>query len=475
MKFTAAPRIGKDHLVLADWPLGAVHFHQRRRADGQRVDYAVYEIERDGKPQRVTLESPSQVGLPTAGDTVVIPGLLTLAKDQRYATDTVHFVPAALLRILRWPANQKGYQRLKRALKRLTAVTITYENCWYSRTTRTVEACLMTGILAEAKLVLRRGGRPSADSYVQWTGTFYRSLQEGSLIDLDLNLLFGLRRPGARELFRHLNKVWYGGRKPKPYARDLKELACAQLGMTDCKDLKRNFHADVKELEERGYLAPSDMSARYEKIRPGVWRAHFQLHQDQLRPCQLGTGRSAHRTPKGKVPSDAATLLTRYHRERFGRDQYKPTNRELAHAKALLSNHEADELLAVIPTVAESVQRAFRDEDHAFGAAVPYFAKAIEKQRAASRAKSQQAASYDAQRQYRETISQRRHERSKRRQALLVAWRELDKETQRRYLKEATDNAPSALDRRRLCRANLATPPLDVLERMNARRVSAAA
>jgi hypothetical protein len=87
-------------------------------------------------------------------------------------------------------STKKSYQRLKRALKRLRAVTVTYELTWYSRQTQAVEPVLITGILANAKLVFRCGRRTAdalPDSYVQWTGNFYRSLQEGNLTDLDLD------------------------------------------------------------------------------------------------------------------------------------------------------------------------------------------------------------------------------------------------------------------------------------------------
>ena len=193
------PRFGKDHLVLADWPLGAATFQQRSGDDGEPRDYAEFVVDRpDGNRQRVTLESPSRIGLPTATDHDTLIALLLLAKREEFATDIVRFVPWQLVRILGWSQSQKSLRRLKASLKRLKAVTATYENAWYSRRTRTVESCLITGILAEAKIVFRPGRRSAAalpESYVQWTKHMHASLEEGSVVDLDLDLYFSCKRP----------------------------------------------------------------------------------------------------------------------------------------------------------------------------------------------------------------------------------------------------------------------------------------
>ena len=58
------------------------------------------------------------------------------------------------------------------------------------------------------------------------------------------------------QLYRHLNKVWHGGRKPLLYERDLEELACGHLLMSRTKDTKRNFSAIVAEMESKMFIAP---------------------------------------------------------------------------------------------------------------------------------------------------------------------------------------------------------------------------
>src|SRR4051794_8559789 len=126
------PRFGKDHFMLADWRISVATYEQRRKNDGSNVDFVEYAIRRgDGTSQKVTLESPSTIGLPTASDEDVVIALLAVAKEQGFASDVVRFVPSRLLKIMGMSGGNKNYIRLKRSLKRLRAVTVTYEHAWY--------------------------------------------------------------------------------------------------------------------------------------------------------------------------------------------------------------------------------------------------------------------------------------------------------------------------------------------------------
>lgn len=472
----ARPRFGKDHLVLADWPIGSATFQRRRGDRGEQRDFAEFVIDRsDGTRQRVTLESPSRIGLPTAGDHDTLVALMLLAKQEEYQSDIVRFVPWQLLQILGWPGNQKSLRRLQASLKRLKAVTSTYENVWYSRRTRSVESCLITGILAEAKIVFRRGRRASGEppeSYVQWTRHMRASLEEGSVVDLDLDLYFSCRRPGTKCLLRHLNKVWHAGKKPRAYARDLKELACSHLGMTDCKDLKRNFHDLVVELESCGYLKPLDPSVRYQRIRNGIWRVNLELHPHQLRTKRptVATAPKRH-AASTSARSDAANLVCLYHRHRFVKADYVPRKHEIAHAKKLLQDHDSTTLAKVAASVAHTVERQYRGEDKFFGSAVPYFVAAAERNEKQQRARDRQAD--DEQREIDEdaAIMEQKRQRRIRRERLLRQWARLPGDERSKFRQQAIDTARSESDRRRISRSQIEDdPPREVLEAMDRHR-----
>lgn len=243
---------------LADWPLGVLSHQQPRKADGGKVDYIETYVPRpDGTTQKLTRMAPSAVGLPTPADDDILLGLITLGSRSGFASDKLPFLPRQLLQILGLSDCRDNYDRLEESFTRLRALTLKFEATWYEKATAEVVPFLVTGIVSEARLVRRRG-RPASgstpDSYVVWTPHFYNNLRTGNLLDIDLDFFFSLRRPTAKALYRHLNKRWHSGRKPKTYERDLRDLACGHLGLTDSKDLKRNFLQAVSELHERGYL-----------------------------------------------------------------------------------------------------------------------------------------------------------------------------------------------------------------------------
>jgi len=475
------PRFGKDHLVLADWPIGSATFQQRRGDGGEQRDFAEFVIDRpNGTRQKVTLECPSRIGLPTAGDHDTLIALLLMAKKEEFDSDIVRFVPWQLLQIMGWPRNQKSLRRLQASLKRLKGVTATYENAWYSRRTRKVESCLMTGILAEAKIVFRPGRRASGalpESYVQWTRHMCTSLEEGSVVDLDLDLYFSCRRPGTKNLLRHLNKVWHAGKKPKPYARDLKDLACAHLGMTDCKDLKRNFQALVAELEACSYLRPADPSVRYQRIRPGVWRVNLELHPDQVRTKpQAAVPAPRRKTSTTSVNDDAANLVRLYHHHRFGKTGYVPQPHEISRAEKLLQDHDTAMLTSLASNVARTVERQYHGQDMYFGAAAPYFLSAAEgrekQQRLRDRRENKDVdeAAADV------AIMEQKRKRLLRKQRLLSRWARLSDDERRKYLQLAIDNARSEFDRRRFSRSQSDDePPREALEEMERDRAPSGA
>lgn len=466
------PRFGKDHLTLADWPIGAATFQKRRGERGEQRDFADFVIDRpNGTRQKVSLESPSRIGLPTAGDHDTIIALLLLAKQQNFTSDVVRFMPWQLLQIMGWPPNQKSFRRLQSSLKRLKAVTATYENVWYSRQTKVVESCLITGILAEAKIVFRKGRRAAGalpESYVQWTRHIHTSLEEGSVLDLDLDLYFSCRRPGAKHLLRHLNKVWHAGRKPKPYERDLKELACSHLGMTDCKDLKRNFQELVAELESCGYLKEADAAVRYQKIRAGIWRVHLELHPDKVRSQRQTRPDSE---PHSKPPSehaDARTLVCLYHQHRFKTTDYVPRAHEITQAERLLRLHDSAVLTDLVASVARTAEHQFRGEDIYFGAAVPYFLSAIETRRKRDQVRDQHQQKETHVADENATIEDEKQKRWLRRQQLVEQWVQVSPSDKSNHLALAVANARSDFDRRRLSRFRIDDdPPREALEEMD--------
>ena len=356
--------IGKDELNLADWRIGVPTHQQPRKDNGEKLDVIEYEIPtRNEITQRVTLMAPAAVGLPTPADEDLLMGLLCVARQQHFDSDTVRFSTSQLCDVMHKVPSRNVRDRIEKGLIRLKALTVKFEFAWYDKLKAEVEPILITSILAEAKL-MRRNGRPRksepADSYIQWTKSFYNSIRSGNLTSLDLDLYFSLSRPGTRQLYRHLNKRFYGKRMRDRYERDLVHLACGHLGMKKSKYVKRNLHQCIQELEEHGYILPEEPASRYRHVRPGVWRVGFTLAPAHQKAKQRKRGAYAERT-KPPDHDAAGTLVREFHRLWSGVGEYRPGVRELAIAEELIRGHDAETIRLALPCAVKVLKRRWPD------------------------------------------------------------------------------------------------------------------
>ena len=458
------PEWGFDHLVLADWRTSVLRFQPRDDDGRQPSIFKTGYRTAAGVDLTVRLERGAATDFPAAQDDDVLLGLLYLAHEQGFP-DIVRFLPDQLTRIIRWPRNDRSYNRITTALDRYKKLSATFHHNWYSKKDRAIKLQLMTGIVAQAEVVTHRGRRAAnaqPESHVQWTENFAASLREGSVLPINLRLLYGWSRPGAKQLHRQLNKTWRGGRKPTIYERDLRELACGHLGMTDCKSLKRNFHQVVLEMEQKGYLTPMAFKERYIKIGTGIWRTRFELHPDHvMRPptSALAAGKAKQ---AGEL-DDAQRLVREYHQARFGRTSYAPKPRELDHARELIAAFGAEPVFAVTTAVGQAV-RAQNQNDLYFGFAVPYFRKTIESAASGRGFRQQLSDRSTAAHVDQDRIKRQAVERERQRSMLLAAWRDATARERDRYRESALHRAPSETARRRIRISNLDEPVPEILQ-----------
>ena len=195
---------------------------------------------------------------------------------------------------------------------------------------------------------------------------------EGNLINIDLVVLSQWKRPGAMQLYRHLNKVWRGGRKPFVYERDLEELACGHLLMSRTKDTKRNFTAILRELEGGGFLCPLDTKERFSRSN-GSWRVRLEIQTNSKSSPAIAQSNN-----EGKS-TEAQQLVRMYHHHRFGTTDHCATSKEVACANRLLVKADLNNLLKLTPVVASIVKKALADDLY-FGFAERHYQQALQQQ-----------------------------------------------------------------------------------------------
>src|SRR5262249_33434172 len=301
---------------------GDGHKLDRLEFEGSRYDPAARQRVR----QKVTLTSSARDGLPTPADEHVILALLYVAKhSHNFREPTVHFAPGQLFEIMGWSPNGRSYRRLRGVLRRLKSLNIRYENAWWDAAGRAYEEEVATGIIAAYRIARQVSGprRDDAElqSWVTWTPQFHDSLQKGNIKRLDLELFFSLRSPTAQRMYRFLDKRFYN--TPR-VSLDLVEFACGHVGLTESDNvavLKRRLAPAVAELEAIGFLRPADGEARYQKVKPGVWRVCFEKGNGEALPSS-GPGASATGSPAPSLThlapttDPASALVTEFYRLR---------------------------------------------------------------------------------------------------------------------------------------------------------------
>ncbi len=448
------PRFGKDHLALADWRLSVPH--QRRVAGGGEPLAAVqYEFDHPSGKKRVSLEGGATIGLPTDADDLFLIGLLTLGAALDFPAK-LHFEPSHVLQVLRMPVKHRHIVSQRKAYERFVALTAMFEGAWFDRKAKAASGDFITGILAEVYYEPKRGRRRKGQqpaSYVQFTNNFHESLIRGNLLNIDLELLSAWSSPTAALHYRHLNKVWHHGRKPFSYSRDLKDIACGHLQMTDGKNLKENYSKVLKEMEQKRYLQSMAKEERFESIRRGIWRVHFQLHPDRvIQPKQSAKPDSG----------DASTVVRLYAELRHGASTYEPEEHELKHAAALISEFGVDAVKKATPFVVETVKKQ-NQEDIYFGFAVAYYKKQLQRlSRSNAQARQHVEATAKAKAEQQRLNEQERQREDLRRQRM-QAWQEADHTKRQTLVQHAVKTAISQSVRDRILNSTPENPAPEVL------------
>lgn len=353
--------------------MSVLQWQQPVESDGRKVHRVVYKssrfdpVVRRPIEQRVTLTS--EEGLPTPADERVALALLAIAKHTNdFGEPKVCFYPNQVIRLLHWPANSQHYARLRDALRRLKAVTIRYENAWWTAEDRQYEAEFATGIIASYHLArLVRGRKKQSElppTWVQWHPDFFKSLQAGNLKRLNLEFLLSLKLPIAQRIYRFLDRRFY---RTDAAELDLVEFACGHIGLTrttNVAEIKRRLLPAIVELERRGFIEPLRLSQRFVRLRRGLWRVRFQ--------------RVASNVPSDRAALEATTtaapawrVVRQWYRLWAGDDHAEPRPKELADARELLDRFGEARLLTMLPLLVERVKANWPDAK-TFHAVKPY-------------------------------------------------------------------------------------------------------
>lgn len=271
----------KDEMNLAEFPIALVTDRVPAGEKTIRFQDRIFD-ERKGQlvTRKLIITASVEYGLPTAKDDEVILGLIQLTRRANNFTDrTVRFSRSDLIRLLGWPDTGPSYKRLTLAFHRWLGVSLHYDNAWWDKTQG--RWCTIGFHIIESFKLSSEGSGPRGQmelplSRFTWNEDVFRSFQAGYLKQLDLDFYLDLTFPTSKRIFRFLDKRFY---HRDEWVFDLKEFTLDHVGLSRKYEgntqLARKLEPAIRELEERGFLAPLAPEERYEKVSSRKWLIRF--------------------------------------------------------------------------------------------------------------------------------------------------------------------------------------------------------
>jgi len=250
-----APRpIARDEMNLAEFPLTVLS--TRANPSLKTLEFADTIRRPSGEivERRWIITGADKFGLPTASDDEVLLGLLKLTVDDGFRDRKVFFTRYELLRILRWSTEGRSYQRLQRALDRLSGVRIKASNGFYDNETKS-HSTRNFGIVDAYELNDGRGVETKPSFFI-WSEVLFKSFQVGFIKKLDLEFYLNLQSAVSKRLYRYLDKhFWYRAR----VQMKLFTLAHEKIGISRnyryASSLRQQLDPAINELIAAGFLS----------------------------------------------------------------------------------------------------------------------------------------------------------------------------------------------------------------------------
>ncbi|KAA3597468.1 MAG: hypothetical protein DWQ06_13775 [Calditrichaeota bacterium] len=283
-KSTEQPkRQGKDDMNLVEFPFASI------RPDNDKKFATFSREEKDPNGNTIqkewTIEGHIKLGLPIPSTEDTLLAIIELCKEQsNFKSKTVYFNRAELLNRMNYGKSQRYYKRLEKDLQILKAVSIEYKNSfWHNQQKQLLSRGV--GIVQEYQIYNEKGRKaeqaPLFKSFIMFTDSYFESLQDQYIKNLDSEFYFSLTFHIAKKLYRILDKRFYN--QPS-FFFDLRELAENFLGLTQnqaTKEIKKTVTKASEELVRRGFLERYD----YRKIKTGKYQIWF--YKAKKKPLQL--------------------------------------------------------------------------------------------------------------------------------------------------------------------------------------------
>ncbi|HMO02457.1 MAG TPA: replication initiator protein A [Oligoflexia bacterium] len=199
-------KISRDEMNLAEFPLTVLS--TRSNPGVKTLEFSDIVRGKNGEQinRRWIITGADKFGLPTASDDEVLLGLLKLTVDAGMSERKVFFTRYEILKILQWTTEGRSYQRLQKALDRLTGVRIKATNAFYDNESKT-HTTRNFGVIDAYEINDGKEGKPS---FFIWSEALFKSFSSGFIKKLDFDLYLALESAVSKRIYRFLDKhFWY--------------------------------------------------------------------------------------------------------------------------------------------------------------------------------------------------------------------------------------------------------------------------
>lgn len=245
--------ISRDEMNLAEFPLTVLSTRSNPKLKTLEFSDSIKGKNGEIIDRSWIITGADKFGLPTSSDDEVLLGLLKLTVDDTFRDRKVFFTRYELLRILRWTTEGRSYERLQKALDRLSGVRIKATNAFYDNESKS-HSTRNFGILDAYEINDGRSTAPKP-SFFTWSDVLFKSFQVGFIKKLDLDFYLGLQSAVTKRLYRYLDKhFWY---KSKVQV-NLFVLAHEKVGISRnygyASSLRQQLDPAIEELIRSGFL-----------------------------------------------------------------------------------------------------------------------------------------------------------------------------------------------------------------------------
>jgi len=263
---------GKDSMNFAEWPLALLTEpgKSRSREPVTFIDTVRHPKTGEMVERSLTINPSAKYGHPTGLDADVLIGFIQLTQQEsNFENPVVTFTRYQLIKVLRWRDEGWSYARIDESINRWQSVQLKYKRAWWDAKKQDWLSRTFSPI-NEANFY----DKPGNPITIEWNRHVFADLQN-NIKPLNLDLYFSLKRTASKQIYTYLDKHFH---RPGRRTYNLRDFATAHAGLSDKHNnsqLKRQLQTYVTELEDKRFLKRLPPNNRYEQVRRGVWKVHF--------------------------------------------------------------------------------------------------------------------------------------------------------------------------------------------------------